>query len=173
MDYRTDRLILHFVSEDDLAEVERTWPSDHRPVSAEEARGAISYMRGNYAKNTAGCLYHLCLAVCSAEQPQTIMGWCGLDGSRSHAEPEIFILLDEEYRDKGYGTQCVKELLRIAAEDFSLRSVHGGCDKNNLPSRRVMEKGGMVQAGTEENGDPLFRFYAESGGKALSGGKEE
>ena len=160
MDHRTDRLILHYVTEDDLAEVARTWPSDHRPVSKAEAQGVISYMHGNYAKNTAGCIVHLCLAVCSAEEPRTIMGWCGLDGSKNHTEPEIFILLDEEYRNKGYGTQCVKELLRIAAEDYSLPGVHGGCDKVKIASRRAMEKGGMIQYGTEENGDPLFRFYA-------------
>ena len=161
MDYQTENLILHFVTEDDLAEVARTWPSDHRPVSEQEAREAISYMRGNYAKNTAGCIYHLCLAVLGKDDPRTIMGWCGLDGSRSHTEPEIFILLDGEYRGKGYGTECVRELLRIAAEDFSLRSVHGGCDRENIASRRAMEKGGMIQYGTEDNGDPLFRFYAK------------
>ena len=161
MDYKTDRLILHFATEDDLAEVARTWPSDRRPVSEEEARAAISYMRGNYAKNTRGCIFHLCLAVCSEEDPQTIMGWCGLDGSKSHQEPELFVLLDEEYQNKGYGTQCVKELLRIAAEDFSLQSVHGGCAGGNIASRRAMEKGGMEQYSTEENGDPLFRFCAK------------
>ena len=49
MDHRTDRLILRYVTEDDLAEVARTWPSDHRPVSKAEAQGVISYMHGNYA----------------------------------------------------------------------------------------------------------------------------
>ncbi len=161
MDYRTDRLILHFITEDDLAEVGRTWPSDHRPVSEAEAHAAISYMRGNYARNTPGCIFHLCLAVCSVEDPQTIMGWCGLDGSKDHTEPELFILLDEEYRNKGHGTQCVKELLRIAVADFSLPKVHGGCARDNLASRRAMEKAGMLQYGTEENGDPLYRFYAK------------
>ena len=161
MDYKTEQLILHFVTEDDLAEVARTWPSDHRPVSEEEAKGAVSYIRSNYARNTTGCIYHLILAVCGRENPRTIMGWCGLDGRGSHTEPEIFILLDEAYRNKGYGTQCVKELLRIAAEDYSLPGVHGGCDKDNIASKRTMEKGGMVQYGTEDNGDPVFRFYAK------------
>ena len=155
-----DDLILRFVTEEDLDEVTRTWPSDHRPVSEEEAQKAISYMRDNYARNRRDCLYHLCLAVSRKEDPDTIMGWCGLDGSRSHTEPEIFILLDEEYRNKGYGTQCVKELLRMAVDDYSLASVHGGCYKDNIASRRAMEKGGMLQYGMEENGDPLFRFYA-------------
>ena len=164
MEYRTGPIILRTVTESDLPEVARTWPSDRRPVSGEEARGAIAYMLGNGAKNRKGCLQHLCLAVCGAEDPGTIMGWCGLDGRRSHTEPEIFILLDEEYRGRGYGTRCVKELLRIAAEDYALPGVHGGCDKGNIASKRAMEKGGMVQYGTEENGDPLFRFSAKEKG---------
>ena len=158
MDYQTEKEILHFVTEDDLAEVAGKWPADHHPLSDAEAREAVAYMRGNYERNAKGCIYHLCLAVCGKERPGTIMGWCGLDGSRDPAEPEIFILLDEEYRNRGYGTQCVKELLRIAAEDYALSGVHGGCDKENIASARAMEKGGMVQYDTEENGDPLFRF---------------
>lgn len=161
MDYRTGKLILHFVTENDLAEVARTWPADHHPLSDVEAQGAIASMCGNYERNAKGCIYHLCLAVCAKEYPETIMGWCGLDGSRNTAEPEIFILLDEEYRNMGYGTECIKELLRIAVEDFALGSVHGGCAKENVVSARAMEKGGMVQYGTEDNGDPLFRFTAK------------
>ena len=46
-------------------------------------------------------------------------------------------------------------------EGYELSSVHGGCDRENIASRRAMEKGGMVQYGTEDNGDPLFRFTAK------------
>ena len=161
LDYQTENLILHFITDDDLSEVARTWPADHHPLSDAEAKEAISYMCGNYKRNTKGCIRHLCLAVCGKDRPEIIMGWCGLDGTRNHAEPEIFILLDEAYRNKGYGTQCVKELLRIAVEDYALSGVHGGCDKENVASARAMEKGGMMQYGTEENGDPLFRFTAK------------
>ena len=160
-DFETKQLLLRFVTEDDLPEVARTWPADHHPLSDGEAQEAIAYMRGNYERNMKGSIFHLCIAVCGKDHPGTIMGWCGLDGSRNHAEPEIFILLDESYRNKGYGTQCVKELLRVAAEEYALSGVHGGCDKENIASARAMEKGGMVQYGTEENGDPLFRFTAK------------
>ena len=161
MDYQTGNLILHFTTEEDLEEVARTWPSDHHPLTRSEAQKAIAYMRGNYERNTKGCICHLCLAVYGKDHPGIIMGWCGLDGSKNHTEPEIFILLDEAYRNKGYGTQCVRELLRIAVEDYALSGVHGGCDKENIASARAMEKGGMVQYATEENGDPLFRFTAK------------
>ena len=157
--YETKQLILRTVTDKELDEVARTWPSDHRPVSETEAKAAISRICQNYEKNIVGCIYHLCLAVCGKDNPKTIMGWCGLDGRRSHTEPEIFILLDEEYRNKGYGTECVKELLRIAVEEFSLKSVHGGCAKDNYASQRAMEKGGMICYGSEDNGDPLYRFH--------------
>ena len=160
-DYQSENLILHFVTEEDLAEVARTWPADHHPLSDTEAREAIACMRGNYGRNTKGCISHLCLAVWRKNHPGTIMRWCGLDGRGNHAEPEIFILLDEEYRNQGYGTQCVRELLRIAVEDYALPSVHGGCARENIASARAMEKGGMVQYDTEENGDPLFRFFVK------------
>ncbi len=158
MDYQTENLILHFVTEGDVSEVARTWPADHHPLTDAEAKDTISSMRGNYERNTKGCIRHLCLAVCGKERPGTIMGWCGLDGSRNPAEPEIFILLDEPYQNKGYGTQCVKGLLRIAVEDYVLSSVHGGCAKENVASARAMEKGGRGQYGTGGDGDPLFRF---------------
>ena len=160
MDYQTENLILHFVAEDDLPEVARTWPSERHPLSDAQARETIAHMRGNYERNTKGRICHMCLAVCRADDPGTIMGWCGLDGSRNQTEPEIFILLDEPYRGKGYGTLCVKELLKIATEDYALSGVHGGCAKENAASARAMQKGGMVRYGTEENGDPLFRYLA-------------
>ena len=163
MDYQTENLILHFVTEDDMAEVARTWPADHHPLSEAQAREAIACMRGNYERNAKGRVRHLCLAVCGKDRPGTVMGWCGLDGTRDPSEPEIFILLDEPYRNRGYGTQCVRELLRIAARDYALSGVHGGCAKENIASARAMEKGGMTWYGTEENGDPLFRFRANNG----------
>ncbi len=165
MDYQTESLILHFVTASDLPEVARTWPADHHPLSDAEAQEAITYMHVNYKRNTKGCIFHLCLAVYGKDHPGTIMGWCGLDGTRNHSEPEIFILLDEAYRNQGYGTQCVRELLRIAVEDYSLSGVHGGCAKENIASARAMEKGGMVRYGTEDNGDPLFRFTAKEKGR--------
>ena len=162
MDDQTENLILHFVTENDLKEVARTWPADHHPISDAVAWEAVAHMRGNYERNVKGRIYHLCLAVCGQEHPEIIMGWCGLDGSRNPAEPDIYILLDEPYRGKGYGTLCVKELLRIAAQDYALPSVHGGCETENIAAARAMEKGGMVKYGTEEHGDPLFRFCANN-----------
>ena len=47
----------------------------------------------------------------------------------------------------------------MATEEYELKSVHGGCARDNVASRKAMEKAGMIQYGTEDNGDPLFRYY--------------
>ena len=112
----------------------------------------------NYEKNTAGCVYHLCLAVCTRDEPRRFIGWCGLDGAANTAEPEIFILLDGEHRGRGFGTECVRKLLGLAAEVCSLESVHGSCAADNFASQRAMEKGGMVRYAVSEDGAPQYRF---------------
>lgn len=157
VEYRTEQLILRTVTEDDAEEVARTWALDGRVLSEAEAAAVIARTRGDRTGNAEGSIRYLCLAICEAAAPRVIIGWCGLDGRRSHREPEIFVVLREGYRGRGYGTQCVRELLRIAADDYALESVHGSCAEGNTASRRAMEKGGMRQYGTGENGAPLFR----------------
>ena len=53
-----ESLILRFVTENELAEAARTWPSDHRPIPGTEAREAITSMRGNYGRKQKGCVFH-------------------------------------------------------------------------------------------------------------------
>ena len=45
MDFQTEKVILHFVTDTDLEEVARTWPADHHPLSETEAWDAVAYMR--------------------------------------------------------------------------------------------------------------------------------
>ena len=115
LDYQAENLILHFVTKDDLSEVARTWPSDHHPLSDTEAQEAVAYMQRNYERNTKGCIRHLSLAVCGKEHPGTIMGWCGLDGSRNPAEPELFILL-------AFSNRLIRRLPRVASSSGSSSS---------------------------------------------------
>ena len=93
----TEKLFLHTVTDEDADEVAKTWPSNHSPLSEGEAKGVIANMQGNYAKNKKRSIYHLCLAVCRESDPGTIIGWCGLDGTRNREEPELFIILLKEY----------------------------------------------------------------------------
>ncbi len=128
MDYQTEDLILHYVTEDDLAEVARTWLADHHPLSDTEVREAIAYMRGNYERNTKGRICHLCLAVCGKEHPGTIMGWCGLDVSTK-----------ETHRGKKLASACIARMKRDCME----RGITVHWDAQNEVSRHLAEKFGF------------------------------
>ena len=116
-------------------------------------------MQQTHSRNTTGRLHHLCLAVFDKNDPRTIRGWVGLDGRRNPSEPEIFVLLqDKDLRGKGHGTQCMKLLFRIAAEEYALSVVHGGCHKENTASARAMEKAGMILCGHDEDGGLRYMY---------------
>ncbi|MBE6760249.1 MAG: GNAT family N-acetyltransferase [Ruminococcaceae bacterium] len=156
MELLTDDLILRTVTRADIDEIARMWNFFQGGVSVEEAHGALEYMNSNHARNRSGILHHLCLAVCRKNDPARIWGWCGLDGTVRPERPEVFVLLHESVRGMGFGTQCVKALLSYAFDTVGLHSVHGGCDKDNIASARMMENAGMRRYGSMESGDPLF-----------------
>lgn len=158
----TEDLVLRTVGIDDLNEIARMWNFMQGGVSAEEARRALAYMSANHARNAKGQFYHLCLAVCRRESPEQIWGWCGLDGKVRPECPEIYVLLHESIRGRGYGTQCAKALIAYAFNVAGLGGVHGGCDKQNVASAMMMTKAGMRHYGNAENGDPLFIAHADS-----------
>lgn len=158
MAFQTKDLIVRTVTNDDIAEVARMWNFGNGSISVAEAENAIAAMQDNHLKNKIGYIYHLCFAVFEKGQ-DCIIGWCGLDGKSGNAL-NIFYLIDEHYRNRGYATQCAEGLITYAFKHMHVTAINGGCDKNNKASFRVMKKAGMTQIGFEENGDPLFCIEA-------------
>jgi RimJ/RimL family protein N-acetyltransferase len=154
MKLATESLVLRTVEVSDIEEVARMWAFEKGSISKEEAQGAIDYMQNNHKKNDLGHIYHLCLAVLEKDKT-SIIGWCGLDGKTAD-KLHIFLLIDKDYRNKGYATQCAKRLLSYAFNEAYVPFVNGGCDKDNIASYTVMVKSGMRKIGLEENGDPIL-----------------
>jgi RimJ/RimL family protein N-acetyltransferase len=154
MELYTKDLILKTVTVNDIEEVARMWAFEKGSISMDEAQKAIEYMQNNHKQNKMGYIYHLCFAVFEKGK-NSIIGWCGLDG-KSTGKLHIFYLIDGNYRNKGFATQCATKLLSYAFDEVQVPYINGGCDKNNIASYKVMEKVGMKQNGFEDNGDPLF-----------------
>ena len=155
----TESLVLRTVEVSDMEEVARMWAFEKGSISKEEAQGAIDYMQNNHKKNGLGHIYHLCFAVFEKDE-RSIIGWCGLDGKTAD-KLHIFFLIDKDYRNKGYATQCANRLLSYAFNEAHVPFINGGCDKDNIASYRVMKKIGMSENGFEENGDPIFYIDEE------------
>ncbi len=151
----TNDLILRTVTIADVEEVARMWMYPHA-TTIEEAYKALENMENNRKNNQPKAIRHLCLGVFLKQVPKQIIGWCGLDGRTEQGKTVLFYMIDENYRNQGYATQCAMELLRYAFEDMDYDIIYGGCAKENIESYRVMQKAGMVQTSLYENGDYIF-----------------
>lgn len=156
----TNDLLLKTVNNDDIDEVARIGEFEKGSISLQEAQRAVENMQNNHKLNHSGYIYHICFAIYEKGK-NNIIGWCGLDGTNPNPEnpnrTEIFYMIEKQYRNKGYATQCASILLEYAFEVVGLPYVNGGCSKNNLASRSVMEKAGML----------LYEFDEESGGPSF------
>lgn len=151
----TNDLILRTVTLEDIEEVARMWMYPNE-TTIEEAYKALENMENNRKNNQPKEINHLCLGVFPKQAPKQIIGWCGLDGKAEAGKTVLFYMLDENYRNQGYATQCARELLRYAFEDMDYDIIYGGCVKDNIASYRVMQKSRMVQTSLYGNGDYIF-----------------
>ena len=158
MELLTNDLILRPVTESDIEEIARMWKHPEK-ISLEDARKVLEKMEQRHSKNRVKAICHLCLGVFRKDEPKTLIGWCGLDGRCSPDGIVLFYIIAEEFRCKGYATQCAAELLRLAFEDMQYDMVSGGCAKDNRASFRVMEKAGMCHNEIYEDGG--LGFYMD------------
>ncbi len=157
----TPDLVLRTAGPEDLGEIARMWDFENGPIPQDEAGKVLERMERNHGKNRPGRIYHLCLAVTRADEPDRIIGWCGLDGTAGD-RLHLFYSIAPERRGRGYATQAARALLEYAFRTAEVPFVNGGCYRDNRASYRVMEKAGMRRAGEEANGDPLFYIDRET-----------
>lgn len=143
------------VTDNDVEEIARMWEYPQE-ITIDKAYEALRYMETTHNKNRQKAICHLCLGVFRKEDPNSIIGWCGLDGEAEKGKTVLFYIIDEKYRNRGYATQCAIELLRYAFEDMEYDVIYGGCARSNFESYRVMQKAGMIQNAFYENGDYIF-----------------
>ena len=149
----TPRLILRTVTMADLDQVALTWNLDGPPLSRAEAHARISWIQANQQQNAPGKLVYLGLAIIAKDTDEFI-GWCGLD--RDDGNPVLFYLLKARHRGKGLATEAARVVLGYAFSQLALPRVNGATAFDNIASRRVMEKLGMVYVGLDEEGGHSF-----------------
>ena len=66
--------------------------------------------------------------------------------------------IDPQLWNEGICTEAMKRVMDYIFTETGMDRLQGNANVKNTGSNRVLEKSSMVQYGTEENGDPLFRF---------------
>ncbi len=66
--------------------------------------------------------------------------------------------IDPQLWNEGICTEAMKRVMDYIFTETGMDRLQGNANVKNTGLNRVLEKSGMVQYGTEENDDPLFRF---------------
>jgi RimJ/RimL family protein N-acetyltransferase len=74
----------------------------------------------------------------------TLIGWCGLGYVPELDEIEVLYLYDQPYWGRGFATEAACASLRYGFETLKLERIIALAVRENVASRRVMEKLGMT-----------------------------
>ena len=70
----------------------------------------------------------------------------------ARSEAEIGFIVHPDVHGQGYGTEGMRELMRIGFEEGGLERIFGTCDARNIASRRLMERLGLrVESDLKQN----------------------
>ena len=112
-------------------------PSPYTPGAAREfiERSALAAERDeNYV-----------FAICS--HSEELLGVINLRPSARHCSGHLGYWMGAPYRDCGYTTEAVRQVIRFAFETLNLHRVHTACMAVNEASARVLLKAGLQQEG--------------------------
>ena len=171
MRLETERLIIRPYVEDDLMESfhlmqdkELFKYKDMDVMTLDEFKGLFRWLIDSYNvgfDSNFAYSFNIILKETNAH-----IGWVGLGGLPSDiTKKEIFYLIGLKYQNQGYGTEASKAMLEYGFNTIDIDEIVAVCTKENIASKRVMEKIGLkfryIQEGlTGEyekcNGDPFY-----------------
>lgn len=76
-----------------------------------------------------------------------LVGVVGIHPQPAHQRAELGYWMGSLYRGSGYMTEAVKRVMRFGFEDLRLNRIYAACYAENIASKRVMQKAGMVYEG--------------------------
>jgi RimJ/RimL family protein N-acetyltransferase len=161
---RTDRLVIRRLRHDDLDDfyalcgdpVAMRYMGDGQPLTAEQTRKWIEVSLANYIERGWGCF-----AVTTRDNNRLI-GFCGF--ARPSDRPgviELIYAFQPEQWGKGYATEAARAVIDFGFQHAGMIRIEATVNTENDPSKRVLEKAGMVweKQETDEDGE-VVEYYA-------------
>lgn len=115
------------------------WVDDGLPLDRKGCEHWIHVTQENYALRGYG------MSAILSRESGAVIGFCGLVHPGGQVEPEIKYALLQSHWGQGIATEVVLGMLEYGAESFGLTEIIATVDAENLASRRVLEKAGMLQ----------------------------
>ena len=80
-----------------------------------------------------------------------IVGAINLNVNNYNESVEFNYAIDDRYKGKGYMTEALEAIKNYCLNEIKVNRIFGGCEINNLASKRVMEKCSFIYEGTLRN----------------------
>jgi len=141
---KTKRLVLQPVSEKYKLQICQEFTSDLTRYMPFAPTGNILETEEFIARSTqeleAGTAIHFCIL---EKKSNEFFGCCGLHDTDKRAV-EIGLWLKKSVHGKGYGTETVQGLIKLAEKNLDIEYLFYPVDKSNLASRKIPEKLGFI-----------------------------
>ena len=165
--FKTARLVLRHLRPDDLDALHELcsdpdvmrWVGDGTSLSRTDCERWIAVSQQNYATRGFGNF-----AVASRDTGE-FMGYGGIVYARQSSDAEIIYALAKRYWRKGYVSELTPVLLDFALKQCNLKRVIATIAPENMVSRRIVERAGMLfeNETLDEDGLPMRVYGAQQG----------
>ena len=83
-------------------------------------------------------------------------------GRQVYRSAEVWFKYHKRFWNKGYATEALKAVIDLAFDDLGLHRLEAGCAVENLGSKKVLEKVGMIQEGRKRKCLPLGDKWSDT-----------
>ncbi len=113
--------------------------------SVDEVRKYLDWVVSEWSKGETQ--KYFCYAVVLGEK---LIGEVALGVVPPLKKASIGWIIHKDHHNKGYATEAVRKIIEHAFKVLDIESVISSCDEKNTPSRRVMQKCGMLPLSKKE-----------------------
>ncbi|MFM1896355.1 MAG: hypothetical protein RLZZ385_1429 [Pseudomonadota bacterium] len=130
------------------------WVGDGQPITLAECERWLQVTATNYRIRGYG------MFALDDKSSGRLVGCCGLVHPGGQAEAEIKYAFLRDFWGRGLATEVVPALLEYAAYQHGLKRVIATVAPENLGSRRVLEKSGLLQCAEQrdDNGEQTLVY---------------
>ena len=148
-DITTERLLLRRFNQEDAKELcngfvnqsEFLYYSNKKPITLKDEIDSLKDVDDKYKNKD---YYNW---VITLKDTKEIIGAINLNVILKNESVMFNYAIDNRFVCKGYMTEALNEIKRYAFEQINVNRFEGGCVIENIASRRVMEKCGLIQEG--------------------------
>lgn len=82
---------------------------------------------------------------------EKVIGTINLNVDNYNESVEFNYAIDDRYKDNGYMTEVLEAVKNYCLNKMKVNRIFGGCEINNIASKKVMEKCNFIYEGTLRN----------------------